>query len=545
MLRGADVVIQTLKATGVESLFTLSGNQIMSVFDASIGAGIDLIHVRHEAAAVHMADAWGRLTGNPGVALVTAGPGFANCLSALYVAKMAESPLVLLSGQAPNDRAGVGAFQDMSQAEMASYVSKASWTTTDPRELSKQITRAVALSKSGRPGPVHLSLPVNVLEATLDQPADLTPQLAGDESSMETLTTAEANGILDVLAEAHRPMVLVGPSMSRGVPRSMLESFSREVGVPIVGMESPRGINDPSLGALAEVLPCADLVVLLAKDLDFTLQVNSELAFDSDCRFIHLYSDKMGFEIAQRVIPDPSLIVFSAIVDPLSSITAMSQAASRRPWQEHDWCQQVESAISYRPPAWIDIDSQRDGPLHPVEVCRRVQEYLDQDETVFVSDGGEFGQWAQACLSARHRVINGPAGAIGGSVPFALAASLAFPGRRIVVTLGDGTFGFHSMEFDTAVRYQLPFVAVVGNDATWNAEYQIQLRNFGRERTVGCELLPTRYEKVVESLGGHGEYITASEGILPALRRAEESGLPACLNVPIQRTAAPVIRRNA
>jgi acetolactate synthase-1/2/3 large subunit len=309
-------------------------------------------------------------------------------------------------------------------------------------------------------------------------------------------------------------------------------------------MESPRGINDPSLGALAEVLPDADLVVLLAKNLDFTLQSNGELVFDSKCRFIHLDADKAGFDLARRAIPDPSLIVQSAMIDPVSSINAMREAATQRSWQAGDWFEQVKSAIAYRPPAWTDIDSGKDGPLHPVEVCRGVQEYLDQDEAVFISDGGEFGQWAQACLHAPHRVINGPSGAIGGSIPFALAASLAFPGCRVVVTLGDGTFGFHPLEFDTAARHQLPFVAVVGNDATWNAEYQIQLRKFGRERTVGCELLPTRYDQAVESLGGHGENITASHEILPALHRAQESGLPACLNVPIVRTAAPLIRRS-
>jgi acetolactate synthase-1/2/3 large subunit len=162
---------------------------------------------------------------------------------------------------------------------------------------------------------------------------------------------------------------------------------------------------------------------------------------------------------------------------------------------------------------------------------------------VFISDGGEYGQWAQACLSAPHRVINGPSGSIGSSIPFALAARIAFPNAPVVTFLGDGTAGFHLMELDTAIRYDLPFVAVVGNDATWNAEYQIQLRDYGPERLVGCELLPSRYDEVVKALGGHGEHVTSPEQLQPALERARASGLPACINVDIQRVPSPVIRR--
>ena len=168
--RGADLLVEALSAAGVKRLFTLSGNQIMSLFDASIDADIELIHVRHEAAAVHMADAWGRLTGQPGVVAVTAGPGFANTISALYVAKMAETPVVLLSGHAEHELLGRGAFQEMPQGDMAGHVAKASWTATDASGLGRDVVRALELASSGRPGPVHVALPGDLLESVVEQP---------------------------------------------------------------------------------------------------------------------------------------------------------------------------------------------------------------------------------------------------------------------------------------------------------------------------------------------------------------------------------------
>jgi acetolactate synthase-1/2/3 large subunit len=179
-------------------------------------------------------------------------------------------------------------------------------------------------------------------------------------------------------------------------------------------------------------------------------------------------------------------------------------------------------------------------------VARALREaMLGSAAAVFVSDGGEFGQWAQAVVSASSRVINGPSGAIGGGVPFALGARAARPGSTVFLTIGDGSFGYHAIEIDTAVRCGLPFVAVVGNDAAWNAEYQIQLRKYGEDRLYGCELLPTRYDLLAEALGGHGEHVTNEAQLRPALDRAVASGRPACVNVHIQRAGAPAVSRRS
>ena len=543
-MRGADLLARSLVAAGVGRLFTLSGNQIMPVFDACIETRIDLVHVRHEAAAVHMADAWGRLTGEPGVALVTAGPGFANTLSALYVATMAESPVVLLSGQAPSSQLGRGPFQEMSQADIAQHVTKSSWTASDATGLAGDLARALRTARSGRPGPVHLALPVDLLEARVEPgPAMPTPEeLDAPDLAPDNVT---AQHIVDALAMAKRPLVLAGPAMMRGERRDALSALGEAAQLPVVGMESPRGMNDPSLGAFAEVLPEADLILLLGKKLDFSLGQGKSPAVGDDCRFIQVDADPTTLEQTRRTLADPARLTLDCHADPASMARQIAGLAGSGKWSTSSWRDEVAAAVAYRPADWGTLSSASEGPVHPVELCRVLQEFLDGDDWVLVSDGGEFGQWAQACLSAPHRIINGPSGSIGSAIPLSLAARLAFPESPVVAMLGDGTFGFHAMEMDTAVRSGLPVVTLVGNDATWNAEYQIQLRDYGPDRLVGCELLPTRYDQVVSALGGHGERVTTVAELRPALERAFGAGRPACVNVDLQRCAAPTIRRKA
>jgi acetolactate synthase-1/2/3 large subunit len=221
--------------------------------------------------------------------------------------------------------------------------------------------------------------------------------------------------------------------------------------------------------------------------------------------------------------------------------------AENSKWAKGGWLDEVRSAIAFRPAAWRNLASKAEGPLHPVEVGREVQKLLSGPDAVLVADGGEFGQWAQATVTAPHRVINGVAGAIGAALPFAAAAKLALPGSAVVAMLGDGTFGFHSSEIDTAVRCGLAYVAVVGNDRCWNAEYQIQLRSYGAARAQGLDLLPTRYDRVASAFGAHGEHVERpgelAAALQSAMRRAAGSGLPACVNVMIERLPAPVFRR--
>jgi acetolactate synthase-1/2/3 large subunit len=539
MIRGADIVARTLERAGLTNIFTLSGNHVMPIFDAAIGTRLNLVHVRHEGAAVHMADAWGRLSGMPGIALVTGGPGHANAIGALATAQAAESPLILLSGHASLDEIGRGAFQELPQAAIAAPLCKASWTAATTAGLGHDIARAVCIAMDGRRGPVHVSLPFDLLEAKVDDGA---ASWAGDQDfgpAGMPLTGDDASSILAALACAERPLIITGPAMANHDGRALLRALAHAACVPAIVMESPRGINDPSLGAFAEALREADLIVLLGKAHDFTLRFADPPFVDGACRFIAIDPDAVMIERVRR--EKGERLVLGAVAD--TRVAAQALADKAKGTRGAAWFHEVNAAITYRPPQWNEPRPR--GKIHPIDLCRTVQPLLAREpQAVFVCDGGEIGQWAKALIDAPRRLINGVAGSIGSAIPFALAARLFERHAPVIAVMGDGTFGFHMAEFDTAVRHDLPFVAVVGNDGTWNAEYQIQLRAYGEARAHGCELLPSRYDKVVEALG-HGEFVERNDDLAPALERALASGKPACVNVMIQRVAAPVIRRGS
>ncbi|MBI4636201.1 MAG: thiamine pyrophosphate-binding protein [Candidatus Rokubacteria bacterium] len=527
---GAELVIETLVAAGVEHLFTVSGNQILSLYDATIGRGIALIHARHEAAAVHMADAWGRLTDRPGVALVTAGPGHRNALSALYGARMAETPVVLLSGHSPRSQMGAGAFQEVDQVAAARPVTKAAWLVEDPERLGAEVATALALAASGRPGPVHLSLPGDVLEAAVSSPrAAPTPEAIPPSPPLGDGPIRE---VLTLLAGARRPLILTGPAMARGERAALVARLSEVTGAPVLPIESPRGVNDPWLHGATGCLAEADLVLLLGKALDFSLGFGEGPAFSGRCRFVQITADARltAERVALAICGDPSV-----------AAAQLAAAAREREWRPSSWRAAVSASRAATPSAWEELRHSSREPLHPLRVCAALQPLLDAG-ALLVSDGGEFGQWAQAALETETRLINGLSGSIGSGIPMAIGARLARPGLPVVVTLGDGTFGYHALELDTALRYRLPVVVVVGNDARWNAEYQLQVRHYGAARAVGCDLLPARYDRVAAALGGHGEFVERSEELGGALARAMASGLPACVNVLIENAAAPTFR---
>jgi len=536
-MNGAGAIAHALKLAGVDRIFSLSGNQIMPIYDACLDAEIAIVHVRHEAAAVYMADAHAQITGGIGVALLTAGPGFANGLSPLFSARLAESPVLLISGDAPLSGDGLGAFQEMDQTAVTAPLVKLALRPATPQALAGDLARCVRTALSGRKGPVHLALPFDLLNASQGAAPALTQEdFLPDRRDLEPGAAADIAGRI---LRAKRPLLLLGPQHTNSRSPDLSAALHHAFKAPVVAMESPRGLRDPALGAFSECLARCDLLVCLGKAIDFTLGFARTPVLAASAEIIVVDPEAELLGRAMRLVGDR---VTTIQADARAAIEALTAAAGAGDATEEftRWTAEVAEAIAYR----VETAETSRRP-HPRQVCDAVNRVLSKaEDPILICDGGEFGQWAQACCSAPTRIINGVGGAIGGGLCFALAAKLARPKATVVVLMGDGTAGFHFTEFDTAAREGAAFVAIIGNDFRWNAEHQIQLRDYGADRLIGCELSSeARYDKAAEAFACHGEYVTGAGDLDAALARALASGRPACVNVEIQSVAAPTVTR--
>ncbi len=505
----------------------------MPIFDAIIDVGIRLIHVRHEAAAVFMADAWSQLNDEIGVALIPAAPGFANGLAPLYSATCSESAVLLISGDSPISQDGMGAFQELDQVAITTPLTKLSKRSVSVETITDDLSSLIKTARSGRPGPVHLALPQDLLEQLVD--SSKLSEINDYSSDKETPSDTLIEQIKNELQRAHRPLIITGPALTETRIGALHPKLSSSLSVPVISMESPRGLKDPSLGDFSHVLREADVVVILGKSIDFTLSFAKGNSFGLECRVIVIDSEKQMLERARQALGERLILAETASVrslaDSLSSCDA-EQTPERQKWEDR-----VNSFITERGEAVQDTVSDL---IHPAILCASVQRAISGIEnTILVCDGGEFGQWSQAYISAPKRIINGVSGAIGGGICYAIGAKVSNPESTVFVLMGDGTAGFHFSEFETAVRNKLPLVAVIGHDAKWNAEVQLQLRKYGEDRLIACELDETRYDLAVQGLGGYGEYVTDLLELDAALKRAIDSGLPACVNVRIEGLPAP------
>jgi len=530
-VRGADILIKSLLNAGVTKIFSLSGNQIMPVYDACFEAGVEIIHTRHEAAAVYMAEAYAQLTGTVGVALVTAGAGAANAFGPLVTASESETPLLLLTGDSPFGQDGLGAFQEFDQVPMTAPVTKLSIRPRNAANLGRDVARAFRVAQSGRPGPVHIALPFDVIEEAVKGTVILGARAFKREPMYPD--DVDVTAVIRAVSKAERPVIICGPSLN-ATRFDGLDVLADAMDAPVIPMESPRGLKDPGLGEIVKVLAYADLVVNLGKRVDYTLAFGEEGPFAANTFWINIQASaeerdrayrNLGNRLSHSVAADPRDVAHRLIA-------AGPVGDARSSWREE--AAVLVSSRNFPDSTGIKITS--------VDLCAAVQRQIDKvEEAVLVCDGGEFGQWAVAVASAPHRVVNGISGAIGGGLCYGIAARLARPGATVFSLMGDGSVGFHFAEFETAARSGLPNVVVIGNDLRWNAEHQIQLRDYGPDRLIGCQLSDARYDKAAAALGAHGEYVTDLCELDAALDRAVTSGKPACVNVMIEGLPAPSI----
>jgi acetolactate synthase-1/2/3 large subunit len=517
---GGRIVAETLRDLGAETIFSLSGNQILPIFDAAGDCGLKIIHVRHESAAVFAAAASAELTERPGVALVSAGPGFVAAFLGLATAKSLELPLLFLSGASDTTEAGMGSFQDLDQAGMARVVCKETMAVDSAADVSSTLSRAWRLAQAPVPGPVHVSLPKDVLLGVsrtrgveaLEAPA--VALSAADEAILAAMARK--------LVEAERPLVIGRPSAGRGRAGDCLRSLARRLGIESVITECPRGLSDLKYRSIIRRYPESDCALVVAP-ADFAVGFLSRSAIARDGAI--LLVDAPGDPRPRRA-PDLHLQL-----PPEVALPYLVDATASRPSAP------AELRAGKAPP-----ESESTAGLHPLQVAQCIGSLLEPDDIV-VLDGGEFCQWVRLGLAdLPNRLLwNSKLGAIGGAIPMALGISASgHPGRTIAI-MGDGAFGYHASEIETAARHELPMVLVVGNDARWAAEWHLQVSRYGADRTFGTELTAARYDRVATGFGADGFPVTELEALRDALAAAFSQRGPVCLNVRILSVRSPAI----
>jgi acetolactate synthase-1/2/3 large subunit len=530
-VRASVGLIKILKAWGVETIFALSGNQIMPIFDACLDEGIRVIHVRHEAAAVYMAEAHARITGGIGVAMVTAGAGLCNAIAPLFTASQSQTPVLLLSGDSEANLDNMGSFQEMNQVQITCAVTKLSKRICQTSELEGAINTAIAAATTGTPGPVHLALSADMLTNELED----SPQIEKQVLSKNAESIEASAGFVETLKSSQRPLIIAGPSLCMPHHVDVLHSLETRLGVPVVPMDSPRGLNDPRLGNFKSIVHLADLIILVGKPVDFSISYGAVGPFDADAKWFVFVGEERLVLQARRNLGDR--LHDGVVMSPVEAIAMLTRLPTVS--VDSNWHDSIRSAIASRD--FSAFQTCRDvNELNSLSFSNALNDVLSlQDNVVAVSDGGEIGQWIQSVLTRYLVMINGVSGAIGGSLSYAMAIKQVLPDKNVLAFMGDGTVGFHLAEFETAVRENLNVVAVIGNDMQWNAEVKIQERDYGPDRVFACGLSDARYDLVATALGGHGEFVTNLAEIGPALERALASGKPACINVRIHGFGAP------
>ena len=482
----------------------------MPVYDGCLDAEVRIIHARHEGACVFMADGYSQIARKPGIALVTAGSGFMNALGAAFAAKYARSRVLLLSGDSPVKLDGQGAFQEMQQTHL--FESEFDFTKR-PRSSTEFVTAVEMayqyLLSDECNGPAHVALPADVLLAEcqshplpMDQKKTVSPKASQIALSLQS-----------DIQDASRPVAILGPQLNRSRHPGLDASLSDLLGCPVLCMESPRGIADPAEPELLDYITGADLVVALAKPIDFTLKFGT-ISSDS-CKWI--------------VIDHDARLISQAKTN-LSGFNHETHNIS---------AEQVVRAFHLSPkanPSKIVYDLEVDAHaelFHAIASACREQ----SRELILISDGGEFGQWVQSALHSSLRIINGVSGTIGGGLAYGMGAQIASPEALVISCMGDGTIGFHLGEYETAAREHIPVITIIGNDHRWNAEYQIQIREFGADRTYACELSGAKYGEAVAALGGYGADIEHLDTLTRELMVAIDKRVVSCLNVTIDPIA--------
>jgi acetolactate synthase I/II/III large subunit len=519
-IHGGRLIAKRLKAHGVSRLFTLSGGHLFSVFDGCREEGIDIVDVRHEQAATFAAEGWAKVTREPGVAALTAGPGVTNGMSAMAGAMQNHSPMLVLGGRAPQMRWGQGSLQEIDHVPFVRPVTKLATTADSTADIPGLVDDALATALRPHSGPTFVDLPLDFVFMEAEEPED-GPALP------DPLDEPVADGVeraLALLAEAGRPVIMAGTDMYWGKGEQALLELAERRGIPVFLNGLARGCvpADHELffsRARSEALKGADVALVVGVPMDFRLGFGN--SFGEETEIVVL-----GRTEPERDHPRaPAVELYGGMDATLRALIGEGRDTAA-------WVDRLRVIETEKRSAEAAELSDGRSPLHPMRLYKELGEVLDRDAIV-IGDGGDFVSYAGRVIDSYEPgcwLDPGPYGCLGSGPGYALAAKLARPDKQVVLLVGDGAFGFSGMEFDTLARHGVNVVGVMGNNGIWALEKHPMEFLYGY--SVAADLRPgTRYDLVVEALGGHGELVERPEDVKPALARAFEAGKPALVNV--------------
>jgi acetolactate synthase-1/2/3 large subunit len=532
-IQAGRALARSLKAEGVDTVFMLTGGHILAIIDGCVQEGIRVVDVRHEQAAAHAADAYARLTGRLGVAIVTAGPGVTDALTGIANAAYANSPVLLIGGRHLTNEDLRGGLQEMDHPRLFHSITRWAATASDPGRLPEYIATAARHAFAGRGGPVFLDIPWDVQSEMVEETAIVWPE--GYRAGHPSAATQESvDEIAALLAGAERPVVFGGTGLRWTRQPGFLDGFVAMVdalGAPVYLNSLARGslpYGHPLLGnrTRGSALSRADVVLSLGVDWDFRTGFGRKVSPDAKLIHIDAEAAKVGWNRAADlgIVADPGTVV----VQLANAAGGFGQTAAR------SWTEDVFGEEALKANAAAEAAAADTIPVHPERFAREVAGFFG-DDTIVCADGGDIvsttAKWLQTSRPGG-LLDPGPFGCLGVGAPFALAAKTVEPDTRVGIVYGDGSFGFNGMEYDTLIRHGLPVVGVVGNDGAWNNIKMVH-RMLYPDRMVAADLGVRPYERMVEGLGGYGEFVDDPAHLRPALERAAASGVPALVNVHI------------
>ncbi|HUT55439.1 MAG TPA: thiamine pyrophosphate-binding protein [bacterium] len=539
-LHGGQMVVRALSEERVAHVFSIGGGHIAHISDALLDSDIGLYDTRHEQAAVMMAEAQARLTGHPGVALVTAGPGFTNALTGVANAAMAGVPLVIIAGVVPTNMVGKLDLQEMDQLSVVKPMVKWARRVENAERIPAAIHEAMTRARSGKPGPVYVEIPADVLGQAVDEQFIEFGRVV--VPSPPAADPAAVRAAAEMIAAAQRPVIVAGSGVWFSQAMDELRAFVEATGLPCFTSSMGKGCladsHECCYGPSLPIRPGAALMGMVRSDCVVLCGTRVSLfyahgrLFAKDAKIICINIDP---EESDRNRPaDLALIgdcgrALGQLREELKGKGAPSRLG---PWRK-----ELDAAAGASLAAFQAQRDSEQAPIHPARLMKEIDQFLTPDD-VLTLDGGDTSVWMNMVrTNARPAgsLESGLFGCLGVGLPFAVSAKLAAPERRVFAIVGDGSLGFNFMEFHTAIRFNLPVIVIVNNDQAWGMVRHSQQLRFGMDRTPGSDLGYVPYHKLVEALGGYGEEVTKPGDIRPALTRAAASGKTACINVVTER----------